>query len=86
MPKICIAVTVVLALVKGQIPVLHPQWEDGRVNRKKPAPEASAAPKPVVIRIAPTALLAVGFFTVALLSIVMALPVWGTAITTPSIL
>lgn len=80
MPKLCIAVTVVLALVKGQIPVLPPQWEDGLVNRKKPAPEANAAPKPVVIRIPPTALLAVGFFTVALLSIVMALPVWGTAL------
>jgi hypothetical protein len=41
---------------------------------------SSAAPVPVVIRISPTAHLAVGFFTLGLLALVLANPEWFTVL------
>lgn len=40
----------------------------------------SASPRPVVIRISPTAHLAVGFLTLGLLALVLANPAWFTAL------
>jgi hypothetical protein len=44
------------------------------------SPSASAAPTPVVIKISATAHLAVGFFTLGLLALVLANPAWFTAL------
>jgi hypothetical protein len=51
-------------------------WEDDVVSSRSP----SASPVPVVIRIPPTAHLAVGFFTMGLLAVVLAGPAWFTAL------